>query len=214
MLNISPIGRSCTPEERIEFSELDKVQGPDLGPASPGCFGCSWSYMLAPFPRRREAQLQAVRMQQGRDRLGDRSPRHRWMEDTWFPLEREDGRHLVSLGTTNARGWPAGFPVLWESPREGRSYLTVCFLIYSTQRWPSSCVLSPTSAAPKELELMDFPNWEGHGRSAGQVSRGFDPCSYQFLPGEAFLGLRDQLVFARLFKQNWRVCITNRAVGN
>lgn len=31
MLNISPIGRSCTPEERIEFSELDKVQGPDLG---------------------------------------------------------------------------------------------------------------------------------------------------------------------------------------
>ncbi|NXC15694.1 PMM1 Phosphomannomutase, partial [Corythaeola cristata] len=24
MLNISPIGRSCTPEERIEFSELDK----------------------------------------------------------------------------------------------------------------------------------------------------------------------------------------------
>lgn len=25
MLNISPIGRSCTPEERIEFSELDKV---------------------------------------------------------------------------------------------------------------------------------------------------------------------------------------------
>ncbi|XP_047418075.1 phosphomannomutase 1-like [Sciurus carolinensis] len=28
MLNISPIGRSCTLEERIEFSELDKVQGP------------------------------------------------------------------------------------------------------------------------------------------------------------------------------------------
>uniref|UniRef100_A0A6I8NQB4 Phosphomannomutase n=1 Tax=Ornithorhynchus anatinus TaxID=9258 RepID=A0A6I8NQB4_ORNAN len=27
MLNISPIGRSCTPEERIEFSELDKVSG-------------------------------------------------------------------------------------------------------------------------------------------------------------------------------------------
>lgn len=27
MLNISPIGRSCTPEERIEFSELDKVRG-------------------------------------------------------------------------------------------------------------------------------------------------------------------------------------------
>lgn len=25
MLNISPIGRSCTLEERIEFSELDKV---------------------------------------------------------------------------------------------------------------------------------------------------------------------------------------------
>lgn len=31
MLNISPIGRSCTPEERIEFSELDKVDGPDSG---------------------------------------------------------------------------------------------------------------------------------------------------------------------------------------
>ncbi|XP_061845511.1 phosphomannomutase 1 isoform X3 [Colius striatus] len=29
MLNISPIGRSCTPEERIEFSELDKA-----GPAA------------------------------------------------------------------------------------------------------------------------------------------------------------------------------------
>ncbi|NXS14652.1 PMM1 Phosphomannomutase, partial [Neodrepanis coruscans] len=27
MLNISPIGRSCTQEERIEFSELDKVVG-------------------------------------------------------------------------------------------------------------------------------------------------------------------------------------------
>uniref|UniRef100_A0A667WHR1 Phosphomannomutase n=1 Tax=Myripristis murdjan TaxID=586833 RepID=A0A667WHR1_9TELE len=26
MLNISPIGRSCTPEERIEFSEIDKVK--------------------------------------------------------------------------------------------------------------------------------------------------------------------------------------------
>ncbi|PKK29878.1 phosphomannomutase 1, partial [Columba livia] len=26
MLNISPIGRSCTPEERIEFSELDKKE--------------------------------------------------------------------------------------------------------------------------------------------------------------------------------------------
>lgn len=25
MLNISPIGRSCSLEERIEFSELDKV---------------------------------------------------------------------------------------------------------------------------------------------------------------------------------------------
>uniref|UniRef100_A0A803VKC3 Phosphomannomutase n=1 Tax=Ficedula albicollis TaxID=59894 RepID=A0A803VKC3_FICAL len=35
MLNISPIGRSCTPEERIEFSELDKVQGPDLGSPCP-----------------------------------------------------------------------------------------------------------------------------------------------------------------------------------
>lgn len=30
MLNISPIGRSCTLEERIEFSELDKV-----APAAP-----------------------------------------------------------------------------------------------------------------------------------------------------------------------------------
>lgn len=35
MLNISPIGRSCTPEERIEFSELDKVHGPDLDLPSP-----------------------------------------------------------------------------------------------------------------------------------------------------------------------------------
>lgn len=26
MLNISPIGRSCTLEERIEFSEIDKVK--------------------------------------------------------------------------------------------------------------------------------------------------------------------------------------------
>ena len=26
MLNISPIGRSCTLEERIEFSEIDKVE--------------------------------------------------------------------------------------------------------------------------------------------------------------------------------------------
>lgn len=26
MLNISPIGRSCTQEERIEFSEIDKVK--------------------------------------------------------------------------------------------------------------------------------------------------------------------------------------------
>lgn len=25
MINISPIGRSCTLEERIEFSEIDKV---------------------------------------------------------------------------------------------------------------------------------------------------------------------------------------------
>lgn len=29
MLNISPIGRSCTLEERIEFSELDKVPFPE-----------------------------------------------------------------------------------------------------------------------------------------------------------------------------------------
>lgn len=35
MLNISPIGRSCTPEERIEFSELDKVDGPDSSSPSP-----------------------------------------------------------------------------------------------------------------------------------------------------------------------------------
>lgn len=26
MLNISPIGRNCTKEERIEFSEIDKVR--------------------------------------------------------------------------------------------------------------------------------------------------------------------------------------------
>lgn len=26
MLNISPIGRNCTVEERIEFSEIDKVE--------------------------------------------------------------------------------------------------------------------------------------------------------------------------------------------
>lgn len=56
---------------------------------------------------------------------------------------------------------------------------------------------------------MGFPHWEGHGRSAGQVSRGFGPCSYQFLPGEVFLGLRDQLVCARLFKQNWRLWVMN-----
>lgn len=49
---------------------------------------------------------------------------------------------------------------------------------------------------------MGFPNWEGHGRSNGKFSRGFGPCSFQFLPGEAFSGLRDQLVFARHFKQN------------
>lgn len=30
MLNISPIGRSCTLEERIEFSELDKVPPPTV----------------------------------------------------------------------------------------------------------------------------------------------------------------------------------------
>lgn len=26
MLNISPIGRNCTKEERVEFSEIDKVR--------------------------------------------------------------------------------------------------------------------------------------------------------------------------------------------
>jgi len=35
MLNISPIGRSCTLEERIEFSELDKVHGLGLGSLFP-----------------------------------------------------------------------------------------------------------------------------------------------------------------------------------
>uniref|UniRef100_A0A8C3MWI0 Phosphomannomutase n=1 Tax=Geospiza parvula TaxID=87175 RepID=A0A8C3MWI0_GEOPR len=87
MLNISPIGRSCTPEERIEFSELDKVEGPDLAQPPLSQFGRTpdlRSYVLPPFPRRREAQLQAVHVQHGGDRLGARKPkgRHRWMEET------------------------------------------------------------------------------------------------------------------------------------
>lgn len=48
--------------------------------------------------------------------------------------------------------------MLWESPREQGSYLTACFLIYSTQRWPSSYLLSPTPPGPTELELMGFPD--------------------------------------------------------
>lgn len=50
MLNVSPIGRSCSQEERIEFHELDKVSPSDtawvsgeeircvaLWPAAEGC---------------------------------------------------------------------------------------------------------------------------------------------------------------------------------
>lgn len=156
MLNISPIGRSCTPEERIEFSELDKVQGLHLGPASPWLV---WHHL--------RSQVLHAPPFQGEGRFSFKLCIYNkgdWEQETQG--KTHDGSNLILLGTTNARGWPAGFPVLWESPREQGSYLTACFLIYSTQRWPSSCILSPTSPA----QLMGFPNWEGHGRSAGLIS--------------------------------------------
>lgn len=52
---------------------------------------------------------------------------------------------------------------------------------------------------------MGFPDWEGHGGSSGQTSGALGPCSQQFLPGGVFLGSRDQLDFARLFKQSRRL---------
>lgn len=63
MLNISPIGRSCTPEERIEFSELDKVDEPDLGSPFPllVLHHCRSRVLPAsPHPEEEGAQLQAV----------------------------------------------------------------------------------------------------------------------------------------------------------
>lgn len=62
MLNISPIGRSCTPEERIEFSELDKVQaafGLTLPFGGFVLFTDLRSPVLPPSGEKR-AQLQAV----------------------------------------------------------------------------------------------------------------------------------------------------------
>jgi len=125
----------------------------------------------------------------------------------------DEWKHLTSLGSTDAVGWPAGFLVLWESPGEEGTYLTGCFVIHGNQRWPRSCLLCPTLPALTELELVGFPEWEGHGGSAGRISGALGPCSEQFLTGGAFLGLRDQSDFARLFKRSWRLRVMNRASG-
>jgi len=50
MLNVSPIGRSCSQEERVEFCELDKVSSNSWKiPNSPGRGSCGvmarlWSF--------------------------------------------------------------------------------------------------------------------------------------------------------------------------
>ena len=84
MLNISPIGRSCTPEERIEFSELDKVHGPDLGSPSPLLVlhrHRSRVLPASPLPKEKGAQLQAVHQANTYSKvetgLGVRKPKER-----------------------------------------------------------------------------------------------------------------------------------------
>lgn len=61
MLNISPIGRSCTLEERIEFSELDKV--PPTVSLSLRDLGHSTSLSLYFLIRERDPWWQAVLIQ-------------------------------------------------------------------------------------------------------------------------------------------------------
>lgn len=121
MLNISPIGRSCTPEERIEFSELDKV--PVYPPL---CWFCTTtdlgSYLLPPFPRRKEP----------RSKLCTR-PTHaaRWRQGSENPRRGTDEcKNLSSLGTTDTMGWPAG--CLLGEPQGVRPL--GCLLDYSKQR--------------------------------------------------------------------------------
>lgn len=144
-------------------------------------------------------------MQLGEDRTGSQETQGK--TDEW--------KKFGFIGDHQCKGVTSRIPcAVGEAQGERQLFNSMCFLIYSIPRWPSSCLLSPTFPAPTELELMSFPNWEGHGRSAGQVFRGFGPCSYQFLPGEAFLGLRNQLVFARLFKQNGRLWVMKWAVRN
>uniref|UniRef100_A0A3B3REN9 Phosphomannomutase n=1 Tax=Paramormyrops kingsleyae TaxID=1676925 RepID=A0A3B3REN9_9TELE len=54
MINISPIGRSCTLEERIEFSEIDKVRNMFLRPAKRWWTSAPTSPLPLPFPTQRE----------------------------------------------------------------------------------------------------------------------------------------------------------------
>lgn len=163
MLNISPIGRSCTPEERIEFSELDKVQGPHLGPAFPWLV---WHHLRSqvlrapPFPRRREVQLQAVHMQQGGDRTGSQETQgktHGWKK---LDFIRDYQCKGVASRIPCAMGEPQGTRQLFNSMFPHLQYPEMAQQLYSLSHFPS----------PKELKLMGFPNWEGHGRSAGLIS--------------------------------------------
>lgn len=47
MLNVSPIGRSCSQEERIEFHELDKVSPSDTAWVSGVKIRCAASWPVA-----------------------------------------------------------------------------------------------------------------------------------------------------------------------
>lgn len=129
----------------------------------------------------------------------------RWRQDWESENPREDTdewKKFDFIGDHRCKGVASRIPCAVGEPQGTRQLFNS---VFPRLQYPKMAQqLSSLSHSPR-------PNRAGtnglsrHGRSAGQVSGGFGPCSYQFLPGEASLGLRDQLVFARLFKQNWRL---------
>lgn len=61
---------------------------------------------------------------------------------------------------------------------------------------------------------MGLPDWEGHRRSAGQISGGLGPRPRQFLPGVGESWHPETCQdFAKLFQQSWRLWFMNWASG-
>ncbi|XP_065533211.1 phosphomannomutase 1 isoform X1 [Lathamus discolor] len=152
MLNISPIGRSCTPEERIEFSELDKY--PEAAQRLP-------SVPHSPSPNRAGTNGLSRAGAPGRSAFGDmersahaHSSKERIREKFVAALQRE----FAGKGLRFSRGGMISFDVFPEG--WDKRY---CLNVLDDERFDTIHFFgNETTPGGNDYEIYDDPRTVGH----------------------------------------------------